>query len=191
MNLLEFILDYQLGEPTIRSARSPWAVSAWSAFLMPLRVYGYPSSCPRVHCTPNKSVPTLRYTRRHGPICTGPYPKALIECSPLDFRRSSIRTHTHTRARAHARTHAYTHTYTRAHTHARTHTLTCERHKNIRECCRLVLWRSEQSQHLRHKYLLRYEPTVFCSLLQKSGPRRLNPGELTYSPSRGRLYCKD
>ena len=31
-------------------------------------VYGYPSSSPRAHCTPNKSVPTLRYTRRHGPI---------------------------------------------------------------------------------------------------------------------------
>ena len=28
-------------------------------------VYGYPSSCPRAHCTPNKSVPTLRYTRKH------------------------------------------------------------------------------------------------------------------------------
>ena len=39
---------------------------AFSAF-----VYGYPSSCPRVHCTPNKRVPTLRYTRRHGPIYTG------------------------------------------------------------------------------------------------------------------------
>ena len=36
---------------------------AFSAF-----VYGYPSSCPRAHCTSNKSVPTLRYTRRHGPI---------------------------------------------------------------------------------------------------------------------------
>ena len=35
---------------------------AFSAF-----VYGYPSSCPRAHCTPSKSVPTLRYTRRHGP----------------------------------------------------------------------------------------------------------------------------
>ena len=23
------------------------------------------------HCTPNKSVPTLRYTRRHGPVYTG------------------------------------------------------------------------------------------------------------------------
>ena len=34
---------------------------AFSAF-----VYGYPSSCPRAHCTPNKIVPTLRYTRRHG-----------------------------------------------------------------------------------------------------------------------------
>ena len=75
-------------------------------------VYGYPSSCPRAHCTPNKSVPTLRYTllsccltstearwpirdgvrytRRHGHIYTGPCPKALTECSPLDFRRSSI-----------------------------------------------------------------------------------------------------
>ena len=31
-------------------------------------VYGYPSSCPRAHCTPNKSVTTLRYTRRHGHV---------------------------------------------------------------------------------------------------------------------------
>ena len=31
-------------------------------------IYWYPSSSPRAHCTPNKSVPTLRYTRRHGPI---------------------------------------------------------------------------------------------------------------------------
>ena len=37
----------------------------------PAFVYGYPSSCPRAHCTPNKSVPTLRYTRRPGPIYTG------------------------------------------------------------------------------------------------------------------------
>ena len=37
----------------------------------PAFVYGYPSSCPRAHCTPNKSVPTLRYTRKHGPIYTG------------------------------------------------------------------------------------------------------------------------
>ena len=36
---------------------------AFSAF-----VYGYPSSCPRAHCTPNKSAPTWRYTRRPGPI---------------------------------------------------------------------------------------------------------------------------
>ena len=87
------ILDYQLGEPTIRSVRSPQAVSVWSAFLIPFLpfVYGCPSSSPRAHCTPNKSVPTLRYTRRHGPILhTGPCPKALTECSPLDFRRSSI-----------------------------------------------------------------------------------------------------
>ena len=34
---------------------------------------------------PNKSVPTLRYTRRHGPTYTGPCPKALTECSPLFF----------------------------------------------------------------------------------------------------------
>ena len=38
---------------------------AFSAF-----VYGYPSSCPRARCTPNKSAPTLRYTRRPGPIYT-------------------------------------------------------------------------------------------------------------------------
>ena len=62
------------------------------AFLMPFLpfVYGYPSSSPRAHCTPNKSVPTLRYTHRHGHIYTGPCPKALTECSPLDFRRSPI-----------------------------------------------------------------------------------------------------
>ena len=30
---------------------------AFSAF-----IYGYPSSCPRAHCTASKSVPTLRYT---------------------------------------------------------------------------------------------------------------------------------
>ena len=38
---------------------------AFSAF-----VYGYPSSCPRAHCTPNKSMPTLRCTCRHGPVYT-------------------------------------------------------------------------------------------------------------------------
>ena len=45
---------------------------------------------PTCSLYPNKSVPTLRYARRHGPIYTGPCPKALTECSPLDFRRSSI-----------------------------------------------------------------------------------------------------
>ena len=39
---------------------------AFSAF-----VYGYPSSRPRAQCTPNKSVPTLCYTRRPGPVYTG------------------------------------------------------------------------------------------------------------------------
>ena len=34
-------------------------------------VYGYPSSSPCAHCTPNKSMPTLHYTRRHGLIYTG------------------------------------------------------------------------------------------------------------------------
>ena len=89
---LYFILDYQVGEPTIQSARSPRAASVWSAFLKPFLpfVYGYPSSSPCAQCAPNKSVPTLCYTRRHGPIYTGPCPKALTECSPLDFRRSSI-----------------------------------------------------------------------------------------------------
>ena len=49
---------------------------AFSAF-----VYGYPSSSPRAHCTPNKSVPTLRYTRMHGLMYTGhacrPLPSAV------------------------------------------------------------------------------------------------------------------
>ena len=39
---------------------------AFSAF-----VYEYRSSCPNAHCTPNKSVPTLHYTRRPGPVYTG------------------------------------------------------------------------------------------------------------------------
>ena len=69
------------------SERSIGISDAFSAF-----VYGYPSSCPRAHCTPNKSVPTLRYTRRHGPTYTDRCPKALTECSPLDFLRSSIET---------------------------------------------------------------------------------------------------
>ena len=34
-------------------------------------VYGYPSSCPRAQCTPNKSVTTLRCIHRHGPVYTG------------------------------------------------------------------------------------------------------------------------
>ena len=49
---------------------------------------------PTCSLYPNKSVPTLRYTRRHGPVYTGPCPKALTECSPLDFRRSSIASYT-------------------------------------------------------------------------------------------------
>ena len=73
---------------------------AFSAF-----VYGYPSSCPRAHCTLNKSVPTLRYTLAfmflnvHGGENTTPagldlyiqaMPVGTTECSPLDFRRSFI-----------------------------------------------------------------------------------------------------
>ena len=50
---------------------------AFSAF-----VYGYPSSCPRAHCTPNKSVPTLRYTRRHGPVYTGHASRQLPSAVP-------------------------------------------------------------------------------------------------------------
>ncbi len=38
------------------------------AFCLLPFVYGYPASCPRAQCTPNKSVPTLRYTRRQEPI---------------------------------------------------------------------------------------------------------------------------
>ena len=36
-------------------------------------VYGYLSSCPCAHGIPNKSVPTLRYTRRHGSMPVGTY----------------------------------------------------------------------------------------------------------------------
>ena len=50
---------------------------AFSAF-----VYGYPSSCPHAHCTPNKSVPTLRYTRRHGLIYRGPACRHLLSAVP-------------------------------------------------------------------------------------------------------------
>ena len=60
---------------------------AFSAFC--LRVSVIFPTCS-LYYTPNKSVPTLRCTRRHGPIYTSPCPKALTECSPLDFQRSSI-----------------------------------------------------------------------------------------------------
>ena len=50
---------------------------AFSAF-----VYGYPSSCPRAHCTPNKSVTTLRYTLRHGPVYTGHACRHLLSSIP-------------------------------------------------------------------------------------------------------------
>ena len=52
---------------------------AFSAF-----VYEYPSSCPRAQCTPNKSVTTLRYTRRHGPV----YIIAMPVGTYLDFLQS-------------------------------------------------------------------------------------------------------
>ena len=41
-------------------------------------VYGYPSSSPHAHCTPNKSVPTLRYTHRHGPISIEVHARRLL-----------------------------------------------------------------------------------------------------------------
>ena len=40
--------------------------SAWPAFLMPILLL-LPVSFPRFYCTPQQSVPTLRYTRRHLP----------------------------------------------------------------------------------------------------------------------------
>ena len=58
---------------------------AFSAFCLRVSVV-----FPTCSLYPSKSVPTLHYTRRHEPIYTGPCPKALTECSPLDFRRSSI-----------------------------------------------------------------------------------------------------
>ena len=50
---------------------------AFSAF-----VYGYLSSCPRAHCTPNKSTPTLCYTCRHGLRYTGHACKNLLSAVP-------------------------------------------------------------------------------------------------------------
>ena len=50
---------------------------AFSAF-----VYGYLSSSPRAHCTPNKSVPTLHYTCRPGPIYTGHACRHLLSAVP-------------------------------------------------------------------------------------------------------------
>ena len=67
---------------------------AFSAFCLRVSVI-----FPTCSLYPNKSVPTLRYTRRHGPRVTGPCPKALTECSPLDFRRSSIAVSTAVRSR--------------------------------------------------------------------------------------------
>ena len=62
-------------------------MNAWSVFLMLFLpfVYGYPSSCPRAHCTPNKSVPILRYTRRHGPIIYSSMPIGTYRVQSLRF----------------------------------------------------------------------------------------------------------
>ena len=72
------------GESTIWSACSPRTVSAWLAFLMPFLPfgYGYRSSSPRAHCTPNKSVPTLCYTHNHGPIYTGHACRHILSAVP-------------------------------------------------------------------------------------------------------------
>ena len=45
-------------------------------------VYGYLSSCPRAHCTPNKSVPTLHHSHRPGPIYTGHARRHLTSAVP-------------------------------------------------------------------------------------------------------------
>ena len=45
-------------------------------------VYGYPSSYPRAQCTPNKSMTTLRYTHRHGPVYTGHACRHLLSAVP-------------------------------------------------------------------------------------------------------------
>ena len=71
-------------------------------------VYGYPSSCPRIQCTPNKSATTLRYTRRHGHTHTH-------TCT-----HTHTSTHTHTRTQTHA--HTYTHIHTRKPPYTHTHT---------------------------------------------------------------------
>ena len=99
---------------------------AFSAF-----VYGYPSSCPRAHCTANKSVPTLRYTRRPGPIYTGHACRHLPSAVPwISEDRLLLKIHTCT-ALMHMKTSSHTHintlTYTVTHTplqvtHTHTHT---------------------------------------------------------------------
>ena len=54
---------YPICRSPMNSVRLIGISDGFSAF-----VYGYSSSCPRAHCTPNKSVTTLRYTHRHGPV---------------------------------------------------------------------------------------------------------------------------
>ena len=66
---------HKTGEPTIRAAQCLTGISnAFSASFTSIW-----QSFPWFHCTPNKSVPTLRYTCRHLPSASPPY-----------FRRSSI-----------------------------------------------------------------------------------------------------
>ena len=60
--LIYIILDYQLGEPTIRSACSPRTVSAWSACLMPF-------------------LPLFTGIRHHAHVLTVPTTKARLLCA--------------------------------------------------------------------------------------------------------------
>ena len=48
--------------PVIIYNRLPAGGNRYPICTFPASGDGYPSSSPRAHCTPNKSVPTLRYT---------------------------------------------------------------------------------------------------------------------------------
>ena len=60
---------------------------AFSAF-----VYGYPSSCPRAHLYPLQKCAYSALHPRAWTYIYRPCLQALTECSPLDFRSSSITT---------------------------------------------------------------------------------------------------
>ena len=87
------IIYTRLGEPTIRSARFRASSEclkgisgAFSAFCLRVSVI-FPTCSLKPQL---KRAYSALHPQAWTYICTGPCPKALAECSPLDFRRSSI-----------------------------------------------------------------------------------------------------